>query len=196
MSAMIKGKINLGENGFTLPMPVAILGTMYQGRPNFMTVAWCSRVGHTPAMVMAAVNAHHATHEAISACGVFSLNFPDEGMVAAVDYVGLVSGRRTDKSTVFDVVTGELPDAPLVATCPYALECRVTQRVALPNHTMFVGEIAATWAEEACLTDGVPDLAKMRPIMLSMPDNRYWSVGDPIGHAWRDGKTLKGGGQA
>ncbi|MGE4298558.1 MAG: flavin reductase family protein [Desulfovibrionaceae bacterium] len=184
-------KINLGSNGFTLPMPMAILGTVFKGTSNFMAVAWCTRVNYAPPMLIVALNQRHASHEALRDTGVFSLNFPDESQLAATDYVGLVSGHRTDKSAVFTTKEGTLPGAPLIAACPYALECKVAQRIDLPSNSIFVAEIVATWAEERILTDGVPDLAKLKPFMLSMPDNRYWSVGEVIGKAWHDGKELK-----
>ena len=47
-----------------------------------------------------------------------------------------------------------------------------------------------TW-EERFLTDGVPDIQKIKPFVLTMPDNRFWSIGDCVGHAWKDGKMFK-----
>ena len=44
------------------------------------------------------------------------------------------------------------------------------------------------WCSPDCLTVGKPDIAKIRPFTLSMPDNRYRAVGAQIGKAWSDGK--------
>jgi hypothetical protein len=41
------------------------------------------------------------------------------------------------------------------------------------------------------LTDGKPDVQKINPFTLTMPDNRYWRVGEMAGRAWSDGKKLK-----
>ena len=46
--------------------------------------------------------------------------------------------------------------------------------------------------EERFLTDGKPDMAKIDPLLLSMPDNCYRTYGDTVGRAWHDGKALKG----
>jgi flavin reductase (DIM6/NTAB) family NADH-FMN oxidoreductase RutF len=57
------------------------------------------------------------------------------------------------------------------------------------SHELFVGEIVATWTEQRFLDEaGRPDITKMRPFTLTMPDNRYWAVGEQIGRAWSDGR--------
>ena len=33
--------------------------------------------------------------------------------------------------------------------------------------------------------------AKIKPFVLTMPDNRYWALGECIGKAWQEGKILK-----
>jgi len=47
------------------------------------------------------------------------------------------------------------------------------------------------YADEGCMTDGKPDIGKIRPFTLTMPDNRYWRIGPPAGKAWQAGKALK-----
>ena len=45
--------------------------------------------------------------------------------------------------------------------------------------------------EERYLTDGKPDIKKINPFTLTMPDNNYWQVGNHAGKAWSIGKRLK-----
>jgi flavin reductase (DIM6/NTAB) family NADH-FMN oxidoreductase RutF len=40
----MREKINLGNDAFIYPMSVTLVGANVNGRPNFMTVAWVSRV--------------------------------------------------------------------------------------------------------------------------------------------------------
>jgi hypothetical protein len=54
-----------------------------------------------------------------------------------------------------------------------------------------VGEIIAAYSEEQYLTQGKPDIKKMKPLLLTMPDNSYWAVGDYAGAAWKIGKGLR-----
>jgi flavin reductase (DIM6/NTAB) family NADH-FMN oxidoreductase RutF len=78
----------------------------------------------------------------------------------------------------------------MIAECPLCLECRVHEIVDLGSHELFIADIVASWSEPRFLdTDGRPDIAKMRPFVLTMPDNRYWAVGEHIGDAWRAGRS-------
>jgi len=79
----------------------------------------------------------------------------------------------------------------MIAECPVSLECRVWQVVDLGSHELFIADIVATWTEERYLDEnGRPDITKMRPFMLTMPDNRFWSVGEQLGDAWAIGRTF------
>jgi flavin reductase (DIM6/NTAB) family NADH-FMN oxidoreductase RutF len=78
----------------------------------------------------------------------------------------------------------------MIAECPLTMECRVVQTVDQPSNEFFIGEIVETWCNPGCLTDGKPDIARIKPFTLTMPDNRYWAVGEQIGKAWSDGRAF------
>ena len=181
------------KNLFCLPWAQTILGTHYQGKVNFMALDWLTRVNVTPAMLGICVNRNHASCEAIAATGEFSVNLPSADMVAKTDYTGLVSAKRVDKSNLFQVFYGDLAAAPMIEECPLTLECKLYQEVALPSHAFFIAEIINIFTEDRYLTDGKPDAAKIKPFVLTMPDNRYWALGECIGKAWQEGKVLKQG---
>ena len=185
------GKINIGPNGFIYPMPMTLVGTMIAGRPNFMAAAWVTRINASPPLAAVAIGRSHATGEGIKTQGSFSINFPGIDLIRETDYCGLVSGKRVDKSQIFEVFYGELKTAPLVTACPLCFECRLVDTVELPTNDLFIGQIVAAYAEEECLTDGSPDIQKMKPFVLTMPDNRYWAVGESLGRAWHDGRKFR-----
>jgi flavin reductase (DIM6/NTAB) family NADH-FMN oxidoreductase RutF len=172
-------------------MATTILGSHLQDRPNFMALGWLTRVNFKPPMLGVAVNQGHASHAAIIETGEFSVNFPTVDMVEVTDYVGLVSGKRVDKSKLFDIFYGELKGAPMISECPLTIECKLSRTVELPTNSFFIGEIVGSYSEEQFLTKGAPDIEKVKPFLLTMPDNRYWSVGDSIGRAWSDGKSVR-----
>ena len=71
------------------------------------------------------------------------------------------------------------------------MECRLYRSVELPSHTLFIAEMVTVYTEERFLTDGKPDMGKIRPYLLSMPENAYWSLGSRLGNAWDSGKKLR-----
>ncbi|MBS1194850.1 MAG: flr3, partial [Methanomicrobia archaeon] len=102
-----------------------------------------------------------------------------------------VSGKTENKGHLFDVYYGTLPTAPLIRECPLSLECRLVNMVEMPTNTLYIGEIVASHTEERFLTDEKLDVKKVNPLLLTMPDNRYWTVGEYAGDAWKAGKGLK-----
>lgn len=185
-------KANIGTNAYLCPMPMVLVGTTVEGRANFVAVAWVARVNGSPPIMAIALNQRHYTPTGILECETFSINVPSTELMIQTDYCGLVSGRETDKSGVFEVFYGELETAPMIRACPLCMECRLFNAISLPSHHLFLGEVVATYADKDCLTDGKPDVRKVNPFMLTMPDNNYWTVGQHAGKAWSIGKELKG----
>jgi len=184
------GKRTIQKDLFCLPWTQTILGTHYEGKINFMALDWLTRVNFKPAMLGICVNRIHASNEAIRNTGEFSVNVPSVDMVEITDYTGLVSGKNVDKSGLFEFFYGQLKTASMIKQCPVSMECKVIQTVDLPTNTFFIAEIIDIYSEDRFLTEGKPDVKKMNPFLLTMPDNRFWSIGECVGRAWNAGKTL------
>jgi len=181
------GRIRLDNNIF-LPMPVGLLGVLVEGRANFMAVGWMSRVNGNPPMIAVSVNKAHFTPKGVAENGTFSICIPGVDMEEVTDYCGIVSGRNADKSGLFELFYGETKTAPMIAECPLNMELKLERTVDLPSHLVCIGEIVAAYGEEACLANGKPDYRKIDPLLLTMPDNRYWKLGEQAGNAWKDGR--------
>ena len=179
------------KNRFCLPWTQTILGTHLKGKVNFMALDWLTRVNITPAMLGICVNKNHASHGAIIDTGEFSINIPTVEMVEKTDFAGLVSGKHVDKSDLFEVFYGELKSAPMISECPLTIECRLSQVVELPTHSFFIAEIVNIYAEDEILSEGKPDVKKIRPFLLTMPDNNFWAIGENVGRAWNSGKKIR-----
>lgn len=185
-------KIKINNNIFVYPMPVTLLGANVKGKANFMALGWVTRVNINPPMIGVGVHKSHYTPHGIKENRSFSINFPGTKMIRETDYCGIVSGKKSEKSNLFEVYYGELETAPMIRECTLNLECKLVETLELPTHYFFVGEIVAAYSEEQYLTQGKPDIKKMEPLLLTMPDNSYWTVGDYAGEAWGIGKNLKG----
>jgi flavin reductase (DIM6/NTAB) family NADH-FMN oxidoreductase RutF len=173
-------------------MPVCLVGSMVDGKANFMAVAWFTRLSYKPPMVGVAINHRQYTRQGIVENGTYSICIPGREMLELTDYCGLVSGRKVDKGALFDVFYGDLGTAPLIRECPVCLEVAVAQAVEVATNTFFIGEIKAAHAHADVVTDGRPDMKKIDPPLLTMPQNAYFSLGEQMGEAWSAGKKMKG----
>jgi flavin reductase (DIM6/NTAB) family NADH-FMN oxidoreductase RutF len=184
-------KIKIDNNGRLYPMPMTVVGAMVKGQPNYLAVAWTCRVNSSPPMMGVALGKGHHTNKGIREHKEFSVNVPGADLIKAVDYVGLVSGEKVDKSKIFESFYGQLKHAPMIRSCPLTMECKVINTVDLPADEFFIGEIVGVYTEERYLTDGKLDVRKMKPFTLTMPDNGYWGMGELLGKAWSIGKDFK-----
>jgi flavin reductase (DIM6/NTAB) family NADH-FMN oxidoreductase RutF len=184
-------KVAIPRNAFLYPMPVVLVGAVVDDTPNYMAVAWVTRVNYQPPLLGVALSARHHTARGIREHGEFGVSVPSRDLLVPTDYVGLVSGAVVDKSKVFETFTGELPHAPMARECALSMACRVVQTVELASNQFFIGEIVEAYCDDAALTHGAPDIEKLRPIGLTMPDNRYWGVGEYLGAAWSAGKAYR-----
>lgn len=187
-------KTKIGNNTFVFPMPVTLLGTMVNGSPNFMALGWVSRVNANPPLIGIGVGRNHYTIEGLDSSGAFTINYPPRSLMKETDFCGIVSGKKTDKSGIFALFYGDKTKAPMISACPLCVECSVTRMVEFETNNFYIGEIVGVYADQGILNEkGNPDIKKLDPFVLTMPDNRYWGIGEPIGEAWSAGKDLKPG---
>ncbi|MGD0999417.1 MAG: flavin reductase family protein [Candidatus Brocadiia bacterium] len=182
-------KTKLGALNCLYPLPTVLAGANVGGKPNFITMAHVG-IMDLGSVSMGMSKGHH-TNAGIKANKTFSINIPSVALVKETDYCGLVSGRDADKAKLFDVFYGALRTAPMIRQCPICMECRLIQIVDFPKHDVFVGEVVETWADEAVLTAGKVDLAKVQPFLFDMPSGGYWKLGERFAGAWQAGKELK-----
>ena len=185
-------KINIEPKTFLFPMPTTIVGANVNGRPNYVTIAYCGIVQSAPPMVSVACNKEHYTNAGIKENRSFSVNIPSESMVEITDYIGLNSGKKIDKSRLFEPFYGSLKTAPMIKECPLNMECRLLKIVDIPGRDeVFIGEIVSIYTEDKYLSNGLPDINKIRPIIFSYGDHNYWKVGGHLGKAWSIGKNYR-----
>lgn len=181
-------KTKLGPQTLLYPMPAVLVGSVVDGKPNFMTAAWCGIACMKPPALSVAI--HHTRHtlKGIQEEKAFSINVPSTELVKDVDFCGIYSGKKKDKSEMFDVFYGDLETAPLIRECPINLECKMTHSLDLGSHSLVVGEIIETHVDEDCLTDGRPDPEKIDPLIFLPAVQRYGKLGELIAKAFQVGK--------
>ena len=182
---------NFGPKTLCYPMPVYIIGTYNaDGTPNAMNAAWGGISEEKEISIC--VDSGHKTAENLQARKAFTVSMATAQQMTACDYVGIVSGNKEpDKfaKAGFHAVKSEFVDAPLIEELPMALECRVISYD--PESCRLVGEIVNVCADESVLTDGKVDVSRLRPITYDPMNHHYLVLGEKVGQAFHDGKSLK-----
>ena len=110
------------------------------------------------------------------------------------DYCGIVRGKMTDKAALFDLFYGDLKTAPMIDQYLVCMKCRLERTADFTTHDVFLGEIAATYAQkEVLMADGNIDISKVKPLLFDMSSKKYRSLGKAVGICWNVGKQLKAG---
>jgi len=175
-------------------MPALLIGADVEGRPNFLAIAWGGIADGEPPMVSVALRHQRYTLKGILQNRTFSVNVASVDQVREVDYCGSASGSKVDKVAVcrFKVFYGKLGNAPLIEQFPVNMECKVEHALNLGSHILVVGRIEETHISEECLTNGQPDVDKIKPFaFIGEPDRRYQSLGESIGKGHNVGLGLK-----
>lgn len=178
----------LGPKTILYPMPAILIGSIVQGKANFMTAAWCSIAAHTPPAISVAIHKSRYTLQGINENKCFSVNIPNSKMVKKVDYCGTHTGAKYDKSEIFKVFYGDLKKAPMIEECPLNLECKMIDSLKLGSHVLIVGEITQTFINEDCLKREKPDPKKIDPLIYATGTRKYCTLGNYVGDAFSIGK--------
>ena len=187
-------KVAIGARTLLYPLPAVLVGSNVDGKPNFSTYAWCGIVNGNPPMLSVGFQHHRHTLKGVKQNGTFSVNIPSVELVNETDYCGIVSGRKTDKvaDCKFNIFYGKLTNAPLISECPVNLECRVLHILNLGSHEMVVGQIEEVHVTDTCLTNGEPDVTKIKPFLWVMGHkDQYLEFGKPLGLSHNIGKKIK-----
>jgi flavin reductase (DIM6/NTAB) family NADH-FMN oxidoreductase RutF len=187
------GKTKIGPATLIYPMPTLLVGAEVNGKPNFLAIAWAGIANGQPPMISVAVRPQRYTLKGIRQNETFSVNVPSVDLITEADYCGIRSGENVDKVAAcnFKIFYGNVEKAPLIEQCPVNLECRVVQIIELGSHYLIVGRIEETHVSDDCLTDGKPDIEKIRPFIFVTPSRQYHAFGDVVAKAFSVGLELE-----
>jgi flavin reductase (DIM6/NTAB) family NADH-FMN oxidoreductase RutF len=60
----------------------------------------------------------------------------------------------------------------------------------LPDHALVIGQVEENHLSEDCLTDGLPDIEKIKPLVVVTNIRQYHSLGTTIGKAFSIGRQI------
>lgn len=165
------------------PLPAVMVSCARPGeRPNIITVAWTGTVCSAPAMVSISVKPERYSYEIIRETGEFVINLTTERLARATDFCGVRSGRDVDKFEAMHLTAGAAVHvgAPVIEESPVNIECRVTQRLELGSHHMFLAEVLGVDVDGAYLDErGRFDMN--RAGMMVYSHGEYFGLGKKLG---------------
>ncbi len=181
--------IPIGPVNALYPTPTTLVGTIIKDTPNFLAVAHVGIFNHQYLSI--GLGKSHYSNAGIHANKTFSICLPSEALMVKTDYCGLMTGKKTDKGSLFDLFYGELKTAPMIRQCPVNMELRLHEVLDYQSHDIFIGKVVQTYADESVKKDNQIDIGSVKPLLFDMASKKYWSLGPPVGKCWNAGKALK-----
>jgi len=162
------------------PLPVALVGTLTNGRPNFCVIGYISPFDFGRHIFFSLYKKRY-TRVGIQQNKTFSVNIPSENLISEANLCGSKSGRDFDKSQLFNTFYGELKTAPMIRQCPLNMECRVTDILDYDPNEGIIGRVVKSYANAKLVNEGIVDMKKARLIVWTIGgDFSYYRVGERI----------------
>ena len=180
---------NFGAKPYLFPQPVMIIGTYDgNGRANAMNAAWGGIVGQDEIIIDLG---SHKTTDNILLNKAFTVSVADVEHMTACDYVGVVSANKEERKMEkagFTTTESSFVHAPVINELPLTLECELVDVI---GGSKFLGRIVNVSIDESVLgDDGELSLEKFSPITYDTVHYGYYRLGEKVGNAFKDGKSL------
>ena len=181
---------SFGVKSWFYPLPVLIIGTYNaDGTADAMNAAWGGL--YDADKVELCLSAGHRTTANIREKGAFTVSFADAEHVVPADYVGMVSANSEPKKMEkagFTTTESSFVHAPVINELPLTLECELVDVI---GGSKFLGRIVNVSIDESVLgDDGELSLEKFSPITYDTVHYGYYRLGEKVGNAFKDGKSL------
>ena len=175
-------RINWRGGAMLAPVPPALVTVGTADAPNIITVAWTGILATTPPKTYISVRPTRHSHQLLTAHPFFVINLCTESLARAADFCGMYTGAKVDKfaKNGLTPIPSSVIDVPSIAESPLSLECRVSERVSLGSHDMFVADIVGVTVEESLLDRG-GKLHLERASLCAYAHGAYFALGRRLG---------------
>jgi flavin reductase (DIM6/NTAB) family NADH-FMN oxidoreductase RutF len=125
------------------------------GKPNVLPLAWAMPASRDPALVAVSVAPARYSHGLIKEKGEFVVNVPTVDIIKETLASGRTSGKNSDKfaETGLTPMPARKVKVPIVKECVAHIECKLHSQFKTGDHTIFVGEVVAAYANKGVFTD-------------------------------------------
>jgi len=153
-----KAEVNLSKACMLLhPMHTILVScTGKTGKPNIITLAWAMPTSINPPLVAISISPERYSHRLIEETKEFVINIPTMDMLDATFFCGRKSGREHDKfkETGLTSAPAQKVKPPIIRECIAHLECTLHSQHTTGDHTIFIGQIIAAYANKTAYDNG------------------------------------------
>lgn len=176
------------------PLPAVLVCCSDGEKNNVITVAWTGIINSHPPKTYISLRPERFSYEFVDKNGTFTINLPTEEIVKQLDLCGVKSGRDIDKFKLCNFTAEKCLDIDCIsiAECPVSLECKVTDKVHLGSHDMFIADIVSVSVDEKYIRDGKLCLDKCK--LVTYAHGEYYGLGKKLGgfgHSVAKKSTIK-----
>ncbi|HVJ53720.1 MAG TPA: flavin reductase family protein [Aliidongia sp.] len=130
------------------PGPIVLVTSAWQGKTNVMTMGWHTVMEFTPSLVGCVIAGGNHSFELVRNSRECVINLPTTRLVDQTVGIGNCSGRSIDKFDRFGLtpVPAAMVEAPLIAECHAAFECKLADDALVDRYNFFIWEVVKAHA--------------------------------------------------
>ena len=164
------------------PVPPVMVSCGDGENINVFTVAWTGTMCTSPPITYISVRPSRYSYGLIEKSGEFVINLVPRRLAAVCDSCGVVSGRDINKFKKYSLTPqkGVLECVPIIAECPVNIECKVSQKLSLGTHDVFIAEIVRVNVADE-LIDKKGAIALWKADLIAYAHGSYYTLGSHIG---------------
>lgn len=170
---------NLGKfYQYSFPMQTVLVTCNDEnGKTNVITIAWHTPISKKPPFYGLSIAPTRYSHDLIKKTKEFVINFVHFDMVEKAHFCGTHSGRSTDKVdyTKLTLAPSKIVKIPFIKECFAHLECKLVQDISMADHTLFIGEVVAVYADEGAFENDLLQVDRIQPLYY-IGGNSYTTI--------------------
>lgn len=186
-------KVNLKSKQAIFPMPVLMVAAYDENKKvNVMNAAWGMNCGMDKILLTLSID--HKTTQNILKSNAFSVSIADVKNMEAADFFGIASGNKIDdkfERTGLTAKESEFANCPIIQEFPVTMECELLDVIDNDQSYTIIGKVVNVCADEEVLdNDKKVDPLKLNALIFDTFGLNYYTVGEKVGKAWKEGKSL------
>jgi len=125
------------------PGPIVLVSSHWRGAANIMTLGWNVVLEFTPSLIGLMISGANHSFGLIRGSGECVVNLPTTALTDIVVGIGNTSGAEIDKFAHFGLTAEKAAEveAPLIAECHAAFECRLHDDAMVDRYNFFIFEV-------------------------------------------------------